>query len=108
MKRAVTYPFDPAQVEVYPVGALASIITTARVVRYRRLITVTAGRPGPFVRPQLARMLHTFRDHWRRQSFWNGYLAEPVWGEQGPSWTRCGTGWTRRRALASLAREVSR
>lgn len=37
---------------------------------------------------------------WRRRSYWNGYLAEPYDWPAGLR--RCGSGWTRGRALRSL------
>jgi hypothetical protein len=52
-------------------------------------------------------LIRSFRTHWRQGSYWNGYLAEPP-NHDGPSWTRCGHGWTRRRALADLAAHQAR
>lgn len=40
---------------------------------------------------------------WGRRSAWNGYLAEPL--DYGRC-TRAGHGWTRRRALADLERNM--
>ena len=46
-------------------------------------------------------------DTWRaRRNYFNGFLAEPVHWPQGL--TRCGSGWTRRRALDSLHRLINR
>jgi hypothetical protein len=39
-----------------------------------------------------------FRKSWTRKSYWNGYLAE------SDSKARCGTGWTKSRALNSWKR----
>lgn len=57
-------------------------------------------RDLPAVARRLARRV---RRSWRRRSYWNGYLAEWHFIPEGVQHTRCGRGWTRRRALASLA-----
>lgn len=45
--------------------------------------------------------LRRFARNWRRRSYWNGYLAEAT-GRH----CNAGHGWTRKRALASLHREI--
>ena len=54
-----------------------------------------------------------WRSFWRKRSTWrdrknyfNGYLAEMTPWPEGVA--RCGSGWTRRRALASLQRQIDR
>lgn len=77
------------QVDVYPVGVLAAC-------KYRRY------------RPEFDRLKYQLRRrNWRaiRNGF-NGYLAEPCDWPYGL--TRCGSGWTKRRALADLKRRMDR
>ena len=90
------------EIDVYPVGWLADIKRAWRCLTVEEL----HGRRGNAWRILRQRWQYTTRQakrgNWRavRQSF-NGYLAEhPTRG------TRCGTGWTRRRALNSLARHL--
>lgn len=79
------------EVDVYPVGLLLDLGTFGRTVRLH-----------PERRRQSAACLvRWFRAGWLRRSYWNGYLAEPL--THATDWTRCGHGWTRRRALADLA-----
>jgi hypothetical protein len=45
--------------------------------------------------------------HWRAvKNYFNGYLAEPP--EFPPGVTRCGSGWTRKRALSDYERRARR
>lgn len=74
------------ETRVYPVGLLRDLVSL---------------RTGRFTARQFARW---FRASWRRRSYWNGYLAEPV--SEAVTFTRCGTGWTQRRASADLCRHL--
>jgi len=97
--------------EVYPVGLLMDL----RCVYGAARIIVLGRRNHPDTdrahgRRQLATNLRlTARDtlkaiRARRRSHFNGYLAEFTYG--GPDLTRCGHGWTKARAVASLSRAV--
>jgi hypothetical protein len=96
-----------ARVDVYPVGVLSDLL------RIRTALNPCAPRPrnyAPVVPPvgwrrnTIAHAWSSIRRSWRRRNAWNGYLAEPTW--QG-YWTRCGHGWTQRRALADLNRHLA-
>ena len=78
------------RIDVYPVGWMA----------------VWRDPIGTEFRGEWRRMVDNIkRRRWRAvRNMFNGYLAEPV----GVSmlWHRCGHGWTKRRALADLARHL--
>jgi hypothetical protein len=85
-------------VDVYPVGLL------------RDLLQFTHGLHRPRA---LRRLRHSFRyplrqaraGDWRAvRNYFNGYLAEPA--SWPPGVTRCGSGWTRRRALRDWQRRA--
>jgi hypothetical protein len=102
-------------ITIYPVGVLAALQRAYRFAIHGRavmpvlptnttrasLITHTLTREARYVGRALRAR------NWRRarQSF-NGYLAEPSWDDNGPTWTRCGHGWTRRRALRDLQQHL--
>lgn len=94
-------------IDVYPVGALREVQAAWRVfVTRRRELPAIARR---HTRRNLLRFLkvHVWRNVRRRRwhelkSAFNGYLAEPTPFPEGV--TRCGSGWTKRRALRSLER----
>ncbi|MEU5938648.1 hypothetical protein ABZ807_05570 [Micromonospora sp. NPDC047548] len=88
-------------VDVYPVGVLAD------------LLMLRGARRNGALRWALRRVLGTLRyvagraraGRWREvKNSFNGYLAEPRRWPQDGSLTRCGSGWTQRRALRSLRR----
>jgi hypothetical protein len=88
------------EVDVYPVGLL-------RDLRHFRL---GLHRPRSVRRLRLA-LCYPLRQaragNWRAvKNYFNGYLAEPR--EFPPGVTRCGTGWTRRRALRDYRRRAQR
>lgn len=83
-------------IDIYPVGLLHDVQKAWRSWRM-------AGRPP---REVLWPLVRWFGRSWHRRSYWNGYLAEPV--KCDASWTRCGHGWTRRRAYADLIRHMSK
>lgn len=88
-------------VDVYPVGFLRDALQVWRAFRLRRQL------PPGVVKSEARKYARWFRRSWRRKSYWNGYLAEPTWpGDQSPQWRRCGSGWTKRRALRSLSRHT--
>lgn len=80
-------------IDVYPVGIL-------RDVQH-------AGVPhGLKVWARYVRALGRQRNWWAIKNTFNGYLAEPApWP---PRLQRCGTGWTKRRALLDLQRKMRR
>jgi hypothetical protein len=95
---------ERTRISVYPVGVLSCLLQAVRALRH--------GRPD-LARQQVrieARYLRgqTQRKNWRavRQSF-NGYLAEIDYPPTGLNFTRCGTGWTRRRAVRSLGQRLA-
>ena len=102
------------EVDVYPVGLMSNICTARRGLR---VFGVSREAFQPFcktvryIRYQLCKtgtgrdLSATGRDLSAiRRYLFNGYLAEPmVWPED--RWlTRCGSGWTRGRAVRDLRR----
>ncbi|MGB0971695.1 MAG: hypothetical protein ACPGVG_12140 [Mycobacterium sp.] len=79
-----------SNIDVYPVGVLEAW-------QHRRI-------PGRLRREGRHLTYQLRRRNWRAiHNSFNGYLAEP------DSWvfaTRCGTGWTKRRALNDLRRHM--
>lgn len=91
-------PLADTTIDVYPVGVLATLFIAYR--NFRRGCRTDAYRN---LRSQCRRLARaTRRRDWRsfRNSF-NGYLAEPYDWPEGLK--GCGHGWTKRRALRSLA-----
>lgn len=106
------------RVDVYPVGWLAELRAAWRLLTYRpRVIDGLPALPTPAWRWRVGEARHALSRVWRHnvrhvrardwhalKNTFNGYLAEPyVWPEDG-SLRRCGSGWTRARALRSLRR----
>lgn len=83
----------PAGIDVYPVGLLADLRFLYGTVRRAPRHTPEAWR----------KLTNGWRQSWRQQSYWNGYLAEP---KVDNAWRRAGHGWTRRRAVRSLERHL--
>ena len=83
-------------VDVYPVGLLHDLhlmhcgAWTIRRTLYELRYPIRQARAG----------------HWQAcRNYFNGYLAEPsVWPD---GLARCGSGWTRHRALRSLQRHLA-
>lgn len=95
----------PDPIDVYPVGVLADLLMLRRAL---------AARHRQAILHALRRLRYTARhiaDRARRgerrtvRNMFNGYLAEPT--PFPPGMTRCGSGWTRRRALRSLDRQFA-
>jgi hypothetical protein len=91
------------EIDIYSVGVLDAILHDARAL--------AAGMPAgvklrlPFQLRLLVRQL--LHGHWRQaRMHLNGYMAEPKQWPEGLE--RCGTGWTRSRALDSLGREMAK
>jgi len=93
--------------DIYPVGLLAEIQHSRR---YKRS-WIDPKRPFTHL---LAAIRHSLKGEWKAayeewrpfKSYFNGYLAEP---DVFPGrLTRCGSGWTRERALRDLRRRVRR
>jgi hypothetical protein len=85
--------------DTYPVGFRKDIGEAWRAGR----IFGWRSDPGTLRRQQL---VASFRRHWRRKSYWNGYLAEPR--SFPPGLTRCGSGWTYCRAVRDLRLRIER
>jgi hypothetical protein len=100
------------EVDVYPVGLLSDL---------RRFRGAVKHQPKPWDRRSVAghpwwrlwrdlkvgTVERVRRREWRAlKNYFNGYLAEPTPFPDGLR--RCGSGWTRRRALASLRRHMDR
>lgn len=79
------------KVDIYPVGLLRDLkdFRANWWVKGRRYAT--------------SRLFRAARTHWRRGSYWNGYLAETDLEVA----RRAGHGWTRQRARLDLARHVA-
>jgi hypothetical protein len=103
-------------VDVYPVGALKQLIHTWHILTARKFPAVV-GPPSRLWRLSRARMSmsyipktvvrHIRARNWRAlKNTFNGYLAEPDEFPPGDYRRRCGTGWTRRRAMRSLYRRL--
>lgn len=97
-------------IDIYPVGWLAALLRLRRAYE--------AGFPAEHrnearahargaVRYQLRRNAEQIRaGKWRElKNSFNGYLAEPTPFPAGIS--RCGSGWTKRRARRSLDRQLA-
>lgn len=107
------------EIDIYPVGVLADLKST-----WRALTLPTERFPAALTSPvtpswrinQAGYMLrHAWRTvlrqvkarKWRAlKNVFNGYLAEPREFPPGDYRRRCGTGWTKRRALRSLERRL--
>lgn len=89
----------PKPVEVYAVGVLADLKRDWRMVMKLRKRPVHMRRCLRYIARQVRAR------NWRavKNSF-NGYLAEPY---DMSGVTRCGTGWTKRRAMRSLRRQYA-
>jgi hypothetical protein len=105
---------DPHWVDVYPVGVLKDLHHAWHCLTARKF-PATVGPPSRLWRLSRARISlryipktiarHIRSRDWRAlKSTFNGYLAEPYHWPQDGTLTRCGSGWTRRRALRSLRR----
>ena len=85
------------EVDIYLVGVLRDLIEA----RHRRRLGMTWTPPLRRAVATVARKVRK-RDWRGLKTSFNGYLAEPTpWPEH---MCRCGSGWTRRRALRSLRR----
>lgn len=97
-------PVTGLDVDIYPVGVLHDLLFVYRTARYLGRYREASRK----LRYSARHLVEAARDHrWRslRNSF-NGYLAEPR--DFPPGLTRCGSGWTRARALRSLRRYYRR
>lgn len=99
---------EPATVGVYPVGLLGDLLRDWRQIRHWREFRAAGGKPTMHVRRTARYLIGRIRDrNWRAvKNTFNGYLAEPTPFPEEVR--RCGTGWTRKRALRSLRREYER
>lgn len=97
-------PYHSRPVDIYPVGVLRDLIDAKNAARTGRW-----GHARWAVRRAVQTALRNVkRRKWRelRQHLLNGYLAEPR--EWPLRLRRCGSGWTRARALRDLQRRVRR
>lgn len=93
-------------IDVYPVGVLADLLRIGRAIRYRRRDAILWAL-GRFRRTIGVLWRWARAGNWRAvKGAFNGYLAEPVAFPAGLR--RCGSGWTKRRALRSLQRHLRR
>lgn len=83
-------------VDVYPVGLCHDLRMLHLGPRMRR--------PRWWYRQALRRLVESLGSG--RRSYLNGYLAEPR-ERMGVTWTRCGHGWTRARALRDLEQHMA-
>ena len=97
-------PTRTGRVDIYPVGLLAALVALRRVHTHPNLPPAARQRAWRNLRGLAARMWGYARaGRWRElKNILNGYLAEPTPFPEGVR--RCGSGWTRRRALRSLHR----
>ncbi|MFG3710858.1 hypothetical protein [Micromonospora sp. NPDC047730] len=89
-------------IDIYPVGVLACLLGLGRALRARHRDAIYAAYSN--CRREVRYVVRSVRArNWRvaKNSF-NGYLAEHRF--RG---TRCGHGWTRRRALRDLRRHLA-
>ena len=82
---------ESTEIDIYAVGVL-----------YELRFAYSAARHGAWM--EALGRLKRIPGMWGRRSSWNGYLAEPR--DSTVEITECGHGWTRRRALARLARNI--
>ncbi len=94
------------EVDVYPVGLLADLLRDWRQVRHWRRFREADGKPTLHVRRTVRYLIGRVRaGNWRAvKNTFNGYLAEPSPFPENVR--RCGSGWTRKRALRSLERHT--
>lgn len=101
---------DEEKIDVYPVGLFMDVRNLRGLWRHKR-----SGEPGSplevsfwrSVRRRLGYPLRQMRaGEWRAvRMYFNGYLAEPTPWPDGL--VRCGSGWTKHRAIASLRRQLA-
>lgn len=99
------------KVDIYPVGWLTVLLGLRRAFNPRvpypapAKIRVHACRTVRYeLRTNIRQIKHR---KWRAlKNTFNGYLAEPLEFPPGDYRRRCGTGWTKRRALRSLERRL--
>lgn len=90
-------------VHIYAVGLLRDLREIRNEVRRIARAKEGGKRRQQRIQSLRYRLRRIVRDL-PRDSYWNGYLAEPT--SEGIYWTRCGHGWTKRRAEASLLRHI--
>lgn len=95
------------KIDIYPVGWLATVqrmwryLTCAELAGHRRQAWSELRKAWRYTAYQARRR------NWRAvKNAFNGYLAEPEEFPLGDYRRRCGSGWTKRRALRSLNRRL--
>lgn len=96
------------KIDVYPVGILRDLLALRRAFARRDLPDIARIHARQNVRGSISRMAGYVRaGKWHElKCHLNGYLAEPTPFPEGA--TRCGSGWTKKRALWSLRRQIRR
>lgn len=96
------------KIDVYRVGAFKDFYMAWRALTVRPVPLHQWRYARRYLKRPFQLSAHYIRvGKWRElKNQWNGFLAEPTPWPTGA--TRCGSGWTRKRALRSLRRQVSR
>ena len=89
------------EAHIYPVGALRQLTHIKRALNPKAQVPIAL---KGWRRNTITYAIRTIWADKGRRSSWNGYLAEPT--NDSIYWTRCGHGWTKRRAMSSLVRHV--
>jgi hypothetical protein len=85
-------------IDVYPVGLFRDLRQFRYRGQQRRVRRLVSALRYPYRQAR--------KGDWRAvENYFNGYLAEPY--EFPPGVTRCGSGWTRRRALLDLRAQLA-
>jgi hypothetical protein len=94
------------RIDVYPVGWLAILQRSRRAYLRRGAPAEARTYARAQIKWEIKRNVHHIRDrNWRAlKNTFNGYMAEPTPWPDGIGLTRCGSGWTKARALRSLRR----
>ena len=86
-------------------------ISTYRVGFFQDLwwfLRVLLGKQKAEKKAVLKLVIQKFRIHWRKKSYWNGFLAEWHYVPEGVNHYTAGHGWTRKRALKRLGQYIVR
>ena len=95
------------KIDVYPVGWLATVLRVRRYLTHPELAGHRVQAWSEIRKSWRYTIYQLRRQNWRAvKNAFNGYLAEPEEFPDGDYRRRCGTGWTRARALRSLDRRL--
>lgn len=107
-----TTQINDLQIDIYPVGWLDALLYAWRVYSRRDPGRTGIAEGRRFARSRLhgeavRTVSNIRRGRWRElKNTFNGHLAEPYEFPPGDYRRRCGTGWTKARALRSLQRRL--